>query len=169
MDTPRVEKGVAPDEEGIGPLAPKTCEGRIDLAAGAGVEHLDLQPNSASCGLHVAQCGLGIYSIDRIDEHGQTSRSGHQFTQQFQPLCHQLSTEKIYSCQVATRLGEASHQTNPDRIFGDDEDDRNGALASWPDEAALTAMPARAARAQELPIVTWTSTGTILQRNEARA
>src|SRR5262249_16363341 len=72
-----------------------------------------------------SKCGLGFTSVGRMDKHGQTSRSGHQLTQEFQPLCHQLSTEKIYSCQVAARLGEASHQTNPDWIFGDDEDDRN--------------------------------------------
>src|SRR5262249_11341942 len=72
-----------------------------------------------------SKCGLGFTSIGRMDQHGKRSRSGHQLTQEFQPLCHQLSTEKIYSCQVAARLSEASHQTNPDWIFGDDEDDRN--------------------------------------------
>ena len=42
-----MEEGVAADEERVGPLAHKSCEGRIDLAAGAGVEDLDLQPHGA--------------------------------------------------------------------------------------------------------------------------
>src|SRR5262249_56006494 len=119
-------KAVATDEEGIRPLAPKSCESRIDVAAGAGIEDLDLQPHCASSGLRVVQCGLGIYCISRIDEHGQPSRSGHQFTQQLQPLCHQLSSEKIYSCQIAARPGEARDQTSLNRVISDDEDDGNG-------------------------------------------
>ena len=43
-----MKKGVAADEEGVGPLAHKSREGRIDLAAGAGNENLDLQPHGAS-------------------------------------------------------------------------------------------------------------------------
>ena len=55
-----------------------------------GVEHLDLQPDGARSRFHVPQRGLGIRSIGRIDEHGHTSGSGHQLTQEFQPLCRQL-------------------------------------------------------------------------------
>ena len=35
LDTPAGEEGVGADEERVGPLARKRCEGRIDLAAGA--------------------------------------------------------------------------------------------------------------------------------------
>ncbi len=75
LDTPAGEEGVAADEERVGPLAHKSCEGRIDLAAGAGVEDLDLQPHGAGSRFHVSQRGLGIRSIGRIDEHGHTSGS----------------------------------------------------------------------------------------------
>ena len=119
MDPPAVEKGVAGDEKGVRPLAHKRCEGRIDLAAGAGVEDLDLQPHGASSRFHVSQCALGIRGIGRIDEHGHASRCGHQLTQELQPLCHQLSVEKIDPCQVAARPGEAGDKAKPDRIFGD--------------------------------------------------
>ena len=117
------EKGVAADEEGVGPLAHKSCEGRIDLSAGAGVEDLDLQSHGASSRFHVSQRGLGIRSIGRIDEHGNASGCGHQLAQEFQPLCGQLATEKIDPCQVAARPGEAGDKTKPDRVFADDEDD----------------------------------------------
>jgi hypothetical protein len=59
----------------------------------------------------------------RIDEHGNTIGSGYQLTQEVQPLCPQLSTEKTDSCQVAARPAEAGDKTNPNRVVGDDEDD----------------------------------------------
>ncbi len=42
LHPPADEKGVGPNEEGVSSLALKGCEGRIDLAAAAGVEDLDL-------------------------------------------------------------------------------------------------------------------------------
>jgi hypothetical protein len=41
------EEWVGFDEEGIGALARKSGKGRIDLAARAGVEDMDLQPDDA--------------------------------------------------------------------------------------------------------------------------
>jgi hypothetical protein len=38
LGTPAVQKGVEADEKRIGPLTHKRCEGRIDLATGAGIE-----------------------------------------------------------------------------------------------------------------------------------
>jgi hypothetical protein len=72
---------------------------------------------------HVSQRSFSIRSIGWIDEYGHTSCSGHQFAQEFQPLRHQLTTEKIDPCQVAARPGEAGDKTKPDRVFVDDEDD----------------------------------------------
>ena len=66
--------------------------------------------------------GLGIWK-GRIDEHGHTSGCGHQLTQELQPLCRQLGTEKIDSCQVAARTGEAGDKTVPDRVIAGVEDD----------------------------------------------
>ena len=48
---------------------------------------------------------------------------GHQLAQELQPLCRQLATEKIDTCQVAARPGEAGDETKPDRVFADEEDD----------------------------------------------
>src|SRR5262249_29278257 len=47
LDAPGEEEGVGVDEKRVGALARKRCEGHIDLAAGVGVEHLDLQPHGA--------------------------------------------------------------------------------------------------------------------------
>ena len=54
LDTPVGEEGVGADKEGVGPLAHKCCEGRIDLAAGARVEDYDLQPEGAGSQSHVS-------------------------------------------------------------------------------------------------------------------
>src|SRR5262249_20563016 len=42
LDTPGNQESIGPDEQGIGPIAPDILEGGTDLAAGAGVENLDL-------------------------------------------------------------------------------------------------------------------------------
>ena len=47
LDAPADEEPVGGDEEGIGPVAHEGGKGRLDLAAGAGVENLNLQPESA--------------------------------------------------------------------------------------------------------------------------
>ena len=79
------------------------CESRIDLAAGAGVEDLYLQPDGASSWFQIAHhLGSGT---GRVDERGHTSGCGHQLTQEFQSLCSQLTRKKIYPCQVSVRPG----------------------------------------------------------------
>ena len=80
LDTPASEKGIAANEERVGPLAHKRCEGGIDLAAGAGLEDLHLQPDDASSRFHLSQRGFRIAGVGRIDEHGDTNGTGHQLT-----------------------------------------------------------------------------------------
>jgi hypothetical protein len=88
LNSPAVEKSTGADEEGIGSLAHKGCKSRVDLTAGAGVEDLDLQSHGASSHFYLSQYGFRSQSKDRIDEHGNTRDSGHQLTQELQPLCH---------------------------------------------------------------------------------
>ena len=49
-----LKKGSGPTNSASGRSRTKRCEGRIDLAAGAGVEDLDLQPDGASSRFHVS-------------------------------------------------------------------------------------------------------------------
>ncbi len=81
-----------------------------------------MQSDGASSRLHVSQRGFDG-NIRRIDEHGNASRSGYQLTQEFQPLCRQLTQVKIDACQVAARPGEAGDKTELHWVFGDYEDD----------------------------------------------
>jgi hypothetical protein len=79
--------------------------------------------HGASSRVHVSGHGFGSGSIGRIDEHGHPSGCGHQLTQEFQPLCRQLTNEEINPCQVAAWPREAGDKTKPHRVFGDGEDD----------------------------------------------
>jgi hypothetical protein len=110
LDTPAGEKGVNVNEKGIGPLRRKRCKGCVDLAAGAGSEGLNFEPDCASSRLRVSQCALGIGTI-RVDEHRNASGCGDKLTHKFQPLCSQLSIEEIYSRQVAP--GRVRLETRP--------------------------------------------------------
>ena len=50
LGTPAVEEGVVADEQRVGALALKSCEGRIYFAAGAGADHLDCSPIARAAG-----------------------------------------------------------------------------------------------------------------------
>ena len=125
LDAPAVQESIAAHKKRVGPLAKKGCEGRVDLTASAGVEHLYLLSHGAGSRFQVSQGGLGIGRICRIDEHGHASGCGHQQTQKFQPLCHQLSTEEIDAREVAAGAGEARDQTEPDWVVAGKENDGN--------------------------------------------
>ena len=53
LHAPVAKKRVAGNKQGIGFLGHKRSEGRIDLAAGAGVEDLNLQADRASSRQHI--------------------------------------------------------------------------------------------------------------------
>ena len=54
LDAPAGEERVGCDEEGVGPVAHEGGEGCFDLAAGAGVEDLNLQSHGTSGVRYVA-------------------------------------------------------------------------------------------------------------------
>ena len=56
--------------------------------------------------------------------------------QEPEPLCHQLSGEKIDAGRVAARPGEAGDKTELDRVVADAEDDRDGRGCSFGRERA---------------------------------
>src|SRR5262249_39638805 len=89
LKSPAVEKTILADENGVGPLAPNSCEGRIDLAAGPGIEYLALSPHGACSRFHLSQRGFCIRSIGPIDEYGHARHSGYQLTQELQSLRRQ--------------------------------------------------------------------------------
>jgi hypothetical protein len=118
------KKGSGTDEKGVGTLAHQSSEGGVDLAAAAGIEDLGLRPDGARSRFQVLHYCFGVAGA-RVDEYGQTTDCVDQLAQKFEPLCHQLTTEKIDPRQVAARARQAGDKTEPDRVFIDVEDDRD--------------------------------------------
>jgi hypothetical protein len=81
LDAPRIEESVGADKERVGTFAHQCRERRIDVAAGAGVEDLQLHTHSVDSRLYFAPHGLGASRIGRIDECGHTRGAGHQLMQ----------------------------------------------------------------------------------------
>ena len=77
LDAPADEEGVGSNEECLGPVAHEGGEGHIDLAAGAGIDELNLQSEAACSFRYLSQRGLGIRRIARIDQHGNSNRFRH--------------------------------------------------------------------------------------------
>jgi hypothetical protein len=125
LHSPTDKKYILADKDGVRPFAHETCESCIDLAAGAGVEDVHLQSEGAGSRFQVSQRGFCRRDIGWIDEHGNTSCSGHQFTQEFQPLCRQLIADEVDPRQIATGSGNAGDKAKPHRVFGHAKDDRD--------------------------------------------
>src|SRR5262245_4581685 len=125
LDAPAGDEAVPSDEQGVDRLAAKGCEGRLDLAASAGVEHLSLQSEGACSFGYVAQRGLGGGSVCRIGHHGDTSRLGHQIVQEPQPLGDDLLGEEIDASRVAAGPRQAGDKAKLDRVYSHLEDNRD--------------------------------------------
>jgi hypothetical protein len=111
LHAPAAEEAIAGVEQGIGPLAPKTREGRLDFAAGVGVEHLNLQSEGA-CGFrYISQRGPGGRSVCRIDQHGNPNGLGHQVVQEPSRLA--TNSEVKVLMPVALPPGRARLPTKP--------------------------------------------------------
>src|SRR5262245_57686568 len=125
LHTSAVEEAVVADEEGIGRFAGKRGKRRVDFPAVAAAEELDLQSHGADSRWRVPFYGFGVRNTGRIDEDSDTRGPGYQLVQQFQLLRNQCGIEKIDAGQVAARPGQTRDKTEPDRVFGNDEEDRD--------------------------------------------
>ena len=110
LHAPDGEIGVWADEQRVRPFACEGCEDRIDVAAAARVEDLDMQPHGAPGGFHLARVKLRARRIARIHEDRDAGHCGHQLAQQLQPLGYQLAEEKVQPRQVAAGPGEAGDE-----------------------------------------------------------
>jgi len=90
LQPPAAEQCVLADEHRVGTLAPECREGGIDLAAGCGIEDLNLQSHGAASRFHLVQRGLRVRRIGGIDEYGDTSGRRYHLAQKLEPLCRQL-------------------------------------------------------------------------------
>src|SRR5262249_37889933 len=108
LATKRASAGVAPKGEG-----------RLDFAAGAGVEHSNLQSEGACRFRYISQRGFGNRSIRGIDQYSDTNCLGQQIMQEAKPLGHNLSGEGIDAGRIAAWPGKACDQPQLDRVIAD--------------------------------------------------
>lgn len=76
---------VPANDQRVGLLTFKRCEGRIDLAPSTGVRNLDLQPERAPDDLHVTYLG-GSGLIGRVRQHRNSGRIRRELVEKLQPL-----------------------------------------------------------------------------------
>src|SRR5215813_13089901 len=126
LNTPTIEEGIVADEEGVRSFGCKPCNCRVDLPAGAGAQELDLQLHRAGGGFDVSQGGLEGISAGRVGEGSHDGSLRYKLAQQFQLLGHQFGIVKVDTRQVSFRPRETLDQTEPHRVFGDDEYDGDG-------------------------------------------
>ena len=123
LDTPAVEERVAIDEEGVRlARAPELrrphrsrgwyWRGEPEFAA-----PWHAQPASASLSRI-----LGDQRNTWVDQHGHASGLGYAAPAAAPVVWPQFCIEKIDSCQVAARPGEAGDKTKSYRVFADAED-----------------------------------------------
>src|SRR5262245_26282392 len=105
---------------------------------------------AGACGsFQVPHIGVGSDWIGRIGEHGDTRCCRDQLAQKSEPLCRQLSDEKIHTRGVAARPAKAGYKTESDGVIADAENNRNsrsrglsgkrcGRVAWYSDHAHLT-------------------------------
>src|SRR5262245_6197471 len=110
------EEAIAANEKRVRLLACKTRERRAYLAAGAGLEFLDLQSHGTGNGFCVSKGDLRIDRVGRIDEHGDASQSRQELAQERHSLCHQLGIQKTDAGNLANRPIEACDKAIPDRV-----------------------------------------------------
>ena len=81
LDPPASEEAIRGDEQGIRSAKHSGRERRVDLAASAGIEELDLQPERVSGRFQLCQCGRRICHVARIYQPRHPNGCGHQLTQ----------------------------------------------------------------------------------------
>jgi hypothetical protein len=123
---PGGEKRIGGDDEPARSQLDQVCKHSIEVTFGAGVQDVELQPKSTSRPLQAAQTELGSNGINRVKEESHDARCGYQFAQQLQCLRPYLYAQIGHARDVAARAVKAGNETEPDRVVGRLEDDRNG-------------------------------------------
>jgi len=86
LHSPAREKWIAGNEKCVGASVCKTCEGHIDLAAGACIEDIGLQSHCASSQFDVFERGFSS-ETDGAHDHCHTNNRRYQLAKEFQPFC----------------------------------------------------------------------------------
>src|SRR5215831_18213132 len=98
---------------------------RVEVALGAGMYDMELQPELAGRRLQVSRLALGT-GKGRVEERGRDGRCRHQLVQHLHLLLHQLHAQVGHARDVAAWSVETSNKSNRDRVDRYGEDDRKG-------------------------------------------
>src|ERR1017187_8208250 len=122
------EEYIGADHERICSQLDQGCKDRIEIAIGARLQNMELQPQGAGRRLHGSQIARNA-RIGGVDEQSNDGRRGYQFAQQLQPLRPYLHVQRRYSREVAAGSVQAGNKSNLDRVARYRKDDRNGVAA----------------------------------------
>src|SRR5262249_43633895 len=100
---------------------------RVEVALGAGMYDMELQPELAGRRLQVSRLALGT-GKGRVEERGRDGRCRHQLVQYLHLLLHQRHAQVGHARDVAAWSVEASNKSNRDRV---DRYGRRRSERSW--------------------------------------
>src|SRR5262249_59649315 len=136
------QERISGDSEGVGLLPGGGGESLVDLAVGAGVEHIDLKPR-VPAGLHVTHLIRG-WLIIRIHEKRNPPKALRcELAEKLQSLRPQLCKDKSHAGGVAAGLVEAGYEASLNRVATGREDDRDRGGRRFGGQSRLFAPPRR--------------------------
>src|ERR1700730_18296497 len=117
------EERLAAHQECASSLLDKRGERHLDLALTACIQHQQVDPENTCRNLCSSRLSLNS-EIVGIDEHTNCCGPGHQFVQQFEPLCDQFHIKDGYARHVPAGSSKAIYEAKLDRVGADNKNDR---------------------------------------------
>src|SRR5205085_8094701 len=119
-----VEERTTADDECFDPSLDEGCESGLDLAFGAGVKDVKLDPLCYRCRLHLRDDALGGRRIIVwVRQKSHRSGVGNHLRQQFEPFWIKLAGKNAEACDVAAGTSKTVDKATRDRIVAGNEDD----------------------------------------------
>ena len=118
------EERIGQDDQRADPESGQACEGRFDVAFGAGLDDMYLQSECAGSRLRSLRGWLAKSGIARVDERGDDVGSRYHLVQHLDLLLHQLHAQIGHACDVASGSVEARDEPLCNGVDCRREDDR---------------------------------------------
>src|SRR5262249_14129868 len=106
---------ITSDYDPTGSRLDQTFEDTVQVAVGARIENMELQPEGAGRSLRVFRLDLRI-RVGWVDEYGNGIGLGHHLAQQLQPFRPDLHVQRRHAGDVASWLVQARDKPQRDRI-----------------------------------------------------
>jgi hypothetical protein len=119
------QQGTGADQDRTDALLRKSCEGRFEVAIGAGIHDDELQAQRGCRRQQFGDGGLGVHR-GRVRENAEARSIGYQLAEQLQSFRHHLALQKGDAGEVRAGPVEAGDETRCDRVTAGEKDDGNG-------------------------------------------